>query len=100
MFLDLGLLSHFSVDYPTFCRWVLTVRRNYRSAESGVPYHNWHHAFNVAQMMFAMIRSPGAKWDQQFSKVFSLGGKRVDFFKAFCSWFVGKEVGSDLETVQ
>lgn len=65
MFVDLGLLSHFRVDYGTFCRWVLTVKRNYRNET--VPYHNWWHAFNVAQMMFAMLRATG--WDERFSKV-------------------------------
>ena len=32
-------------------RWVLTVKKNYRP----VTYHNWRHAFNVAQTMFAMF---------------------------------------------
>ena len=65
MFTDLGLLSHFRVDHATFCRWVLTVRRNYRNET--VPYHNWMHAFNVAQMMFAMLKTTG--WEEKFSKV-------------------------------
>ena len=66
MFTDLGLPSHFCIEYPTLCRWVLTVRRNYRSA-AHVPYHNWYHGFNVAQMMFAMLRTTG--WDKQFGMV-------------------------------
>lgn len=33
------------------CRWLLTVRKNYRT----VAYHNWRHAFNVSQCMFVMI---------------------------------------------
>lgn len=33
------------------CRWLLTVRKNYRM----VLYHNWRHAFNVCQCMFAML---------------------------------------------
>lgn len=33
------------------CRWLLTVRKNYRT----VAYHNWRHAFNVSQCMFIMI---------------------------------------------
>ncbi|XP_067915102.1 dual 3',5'-cyclic-AMP and -GMP phosphodiesterase 11A isoform X3 [Heterodontus francisci] len=37
------------------CRWLLTVRKNYRT----VPYHNWRHAFNVAQCMFVMITTVG-----------------------------------------
>ena len=65
MFIDLGLPSHFGMDYGTLCRWVLTVKRNYRS-EALVSYHNWYHGFNVAQMMFAMLRKTG--WDKQFGK--------------------------------
>jgi dual 3',5'-cyclic-AMP and -GMP phosphodiesterase 11 len=32
-------------------RWVSSVRKNYRD----VTYHNWRHAFNVCQLMFAII---------------------------------------------
>ena len=39
------------------CRWVLTVKKNYRP----VTYHNWRHAFNVAQMMFAILKV-SEKW--------------------------------------
>jgi len=35
------------------CRFTLTVRKNYRN----VPYHNWSHAFSVAQSMFAVTKS-------------------------------------------
>jgi len=50
MFLDLDLLSKFKIPYKVFCRWVLTVKKNYRP----VTYHNWRHAFNVAQTMYAI----------------------------------------------
>lgn len=66
MFIDLGLLSHFHVDYATACRWVMTVKKNYRN--DSVSYHNWYHAFNVTQMMFAMLTQTG--WDKSFSKVY------------------------------
>ena len=33
------------------CRWLCSVRRNYRS----VTYHNWRHAFNVCQLMFSIV---------------------------------------------
>lgn len=65
MFIDLGLLSRFNIDYHTFCRWVLTVKKNYRN--DTVQYHNWYHGFNVCQMMFCMLRKAG--WDRVFSKV-------------------------------
>lgn len=35
----------------TLIRWLLTVQKNYRD----VPYHNFRHAFNVAQIMFAIL---------------------------------------------
>ncbi|TNN25565.1 Dual 3',5'-cyclic-AMP and -GMP phosphodiesterase 11A [Liparis tanakae] len=51
MFMELGMLQKFKIDYETLCRWLLTVRKNYRM----VLYHNWRHAFNVCQCMFAML---------------------------------------------
>ena len=51
MFLDLDLIERFHIEYETLCRWLVSVKRNYRQ----VTYHNWRHAFNVAQMMFAII---------------------------------------------
>ncbi|KAM7407410.1 hypothetical protein PAMA_003233 [Pampus argenteus] len=51
MFMELGMVSKFKIDYETLCRWLLTVRKNYRM----VLYHNWRHAFNVCQCMFAML---------------------------------------------
>ncbi len=32
-------------------RWILSVKKNYRP----VTYHNWRHAFNVAQTMFVLF---------------------------------------------
>ncbi|XP_059173104.1 dual 3',5'-cyclic-AMP and -GMP phosphodiesterase 11A-like [Physella acuta] len=52
MFNDLGLMKKFRIDYETICRWLLTVRKNYRN----VAYHNWRHAFNVCQVMFAIMQ--------------------------------------------
>lgn len=37
--------------FQTLYRFLITVKRNYRD----VPYHNWRHAFNVAQVMFAIM---------------------------------------------
>lgn len=36
----------------TLLQWLLTVRKNYRD----VHYHNWNHAFNVCQTMFAIFQ--------------------------------------------
>ncbi|KAJ3591853.1 hypothetical protein NHX12_006984 [Muraenolepis orangiensis] len=44
MFMELGMVQKFRIDYETLCRWLLTVRKNYRM----VLYHNWRHAFNTA----------------------------------------------------
>ena len=43
--------SLYSVLSQTLCRWLLSVKKNYRPNI----YHNWRHAFNVAQSMFTMI---------------------------------------------
>uniref|UniRef100_A0A672RD59 Phosphodiesterase n=1 Tax=Sinocyclocheilus grahami TaxID=75366 RepID=A0A672RD59_SINGR len=51
MFMELGMVQKFKIDYETLCRWLLTVRKNYRM----VLYHNWRHAFNVCQCMFSML---------------------------------------------
>ncbi|CAJ0930603.1 unnamed protein product, partial [Ranitomeya imitator] len=40
--------------YETLCRWILSVKKNYRK---NVAYHNWRHAFNTAQCMFAALRT-------------------------------------------
>ncbi|XP_078579750.1 dual 3',5'-cyclic-AMP and -GMP phosphodiesterase 11-like isoform X5 [Branchiostoma floridae x Branchiostoma japonicum] len=53
MFMDMDYLSKFSINYKSLCRWMLSVRKNYRN----VTYHNWRHAFNVAQMMFTMLKT-------------------------------------------
>ncbi|KAL6036083.1 hypothetical protein STEG23_018004, partial [Scotinomys teguina] len=55
MFMELGMVQKFKIDYETLCRWLLTVRKNYRL----VLYHNWRHAFNVCQLMFAMLTTAG-----------------------------------------
>ncbi|XP_052829828.1 dual 3',5'-cyclic-AMP and -GMP phosphodiesterase 11A [Octopus bimaculoides] len=53
IFMDLGLLRIFRIDYETLCRWLLTIRKNYRN----VAYHNWRHAFNVCQVMFSIVKT-------------------------------------------
>jgi len=52
MFYELDLVDRFGLDHTILCRWLLTVKKNYRAE---VLYHNWDHAFNVAQMMFASL---------------------------------------------
>ncbi|XP_076324663.1 dual 3',5'-cyclic-AMP and -GMP phosphodiesterase 11A-like isoform X1 [Tachypleus tridentatus] len=57
MFQNLGLISKFRIDYQSLCQFLCTMRKNYRN----VPYHNWRHAFNVAQVMFAILTHCGMK---------------------------------------
>ncbi|XP_071837801.1 probable 3',5'-cyclic phosphodiesterase pde-5 isoform X3 [Apostichopus japonicus] len=40
-------------DYDELCRFILTVRKNYRK----VPYHNWTHAFSVAHSVYTIIKT-------------------------------------------
>ncbi|KAM9424109.1 cGMP-specific 3',5'-cyclic phosphodiesterase [Pholidichthys leucotaenia] len=54
MFVDLNLVQNFQMKYTSLCQWVLSVKRNYRK---NVAYHNWRHAFNTAQCMFAILKS-------------------------------------------
>ncbi|KAM4714325.1 cGMP-specific 3',5'-cyclic phosphodiesterase isoform 2-T2 [Anableps anableps] len=54
MFVDLNLIQNFQMKYTNLCQWVLSVRKNYRK---NVAYHNWRHALNTAQCMFALLKS-------------------------------------------
>lgn len=63
MFLDLDLVERFHIDYEMLCRWLLSVKKNYRN----VTYHNWRHAFNVAQMMFAILTT--TQWWKVFGEI-------------------------------
>ncbi|XP_046315229.1 cGMP-specific 3',5'-cyclic phosphodiesterase isoform X1 [Marmota monax] len=54
MFTDLRLVQRFQMKHEVLCRWVLSVKKNYRKH---VAYHNWRHAFNTAQCMFAALRA-------------------------------------------
>ena len=63
MFIDLDFLGRFHIDYTTLCRWLTSVKKNYRD----VTYHNWRHAFNVAQMMFATITA--TQWWKKLGEV-------------------------------
>uniref|UniRef100_A0AAR2IZD3 Phosphodiesterase n=1 Tax=Pygocentrus nattereri TaxID=42514 RepID=A0AAR2IZD3_PYGNA len=56
MFVDLKLVQNFQMKYKNLCQWILSVKKNYRK---NVAYHNWRHAFNTSQCMFAILRSGG-----------------------------------------
>ncbi|KAK6166133.1 hypothetical protein SNE40_022897 [Patella caerulea] len=55
MFNEIGVVEKFNVNYEVLCRWTCSVKKNYRN----VTYHNWRHAFNVAQTMFTIFFSGG-----------------------------------------
>ncbi|XP_076818911.1 cGMP-specific 3',5'-cyclic phosphodiesterase-like isoform X2 [Clavelina lepadiformis] len=55
MFIDLNMIEKFHIDYRCLCRWIASVKRNYRN----VRYHNWRHAFNVCQSAFCMMKTGG-----------------------------------------
>ncbi|KAK7495656.1 hypothetical protein BaRGS_00013103, partial [Batillaria attramentaria] len=57
IFDELGLIRKLRIDSEVLCRWLLTLRKNYRN----VPYHNWRHAFNVCQVMFATMMKCGTR---------------------------------------
>ena len=63
MFIDLDFLGRFHIDYLTLCRFLSSIKKNYRD----VTYHNWRHAFNVAQMMFATITA--TQWWKKLGEV-------------------------------
>uniref|UniRef100_A0A8C8J3X8 Phosphodiesterase n=1 Tax=Oncorhynchus tshawytscha TaxID=74940 RepID=A0A8C8J3X8_ONCTS len=54
MFVDLNLVQNFQMKYKVLCQWILSVKKNYRK---NVAYHNWRHAFNTSQCMFALFKS-------------------------------------------
>ena len=68
MFYDLDLVKKFNLDHKTMCRWILTVKKNYRPE---VVYHNWRHAFNVAQVMFSSLLNSG--WWEGLGPIHCLG---------------------------
>ncbi|XP_064631077.1 cGMP-specific 3',5'-cyclic phosphodiesterase-like isoform X2 [Lineus longissimus] len=68
MFLDCNIPTIFHVPYDVLCRWTLSVKKNYRP----VTYHNWRHAFNVAQTMFTMIFTGGMSKYLDDQEIFGL----------------------------
>ncbi|XP_057201809.1 cGMP-specific 3',5'-cyclic phosphodiesterase isoform X2 [Triplophysa rosa] len=54
MFVDLKLVQNFQMKYKSLCQWIFSVKKNYRK---NVVYHNWRHAFNTSQSMFAVLKS-------------------------------------------
>uniref|UniRef100_T1KKV2 Phosphodiesterase n=1 Tax=Tetranychus urticae TaxID=32264 RepID=T1KKV2_TETUR len=55
IFMELTLINRFHIPYKVLCRWLLSVKKNYRP----VIYHNWRHSFNVTQTMFAILTIGG-----------------------------------------
>ncbi|KAJ8297685.1 hypothetical protein KUTeg_024216 [Tegillarca granosa] len=53
MFEDLGFISRWRIKKDTLARFVLMVKKGYRSP----PYHNWMHAFAVAHFCYLCIKN-------------------------------------------
>ena len=68
MFGQLELLTTFNIERETLCRWLLAVKKNYRPE---VIYHNWRHAWSVAQVMFSCLINSG--WLEHLGPLTSLG---------------------------
>lgn len=66
MFIEMNFVEYFQIPYEVLCRWVLSIKKNYRPVSFQgfvldtnlivkVIYHNWRHGLNVAQSMFVML---------------------------------------------
>jgi len=53
MFEDLGMISRFRIARDSLARFILLVRRGYRSP----PYHNWCHGFTVAHFAYLVLHN-------------------------------------------
>ena len=53
MFSDLGMVSRWRIARDSLARFILLVRRGYRSP----PYHNWRHGFTVAHFAYLVLRN-------------------------------------------
>ncbi|XP_061748857.1 cGMP-specific 3',5'-cyclic phosphodiesterase-like, partial [Nerophis ophidion] len=69
MFVDLNLVQTFQMKQASLCQWILSVKKNYRK---NIAYHNWRHAFNTAQCMFAVLRSGRLQNDLRDLEVLAL----------------------------
>ncbi|XP_040576240.2 cGMP-specific 3',5'-cyclic phosphodiesterase [Lepeophtheirus salmonis] len=67
MFMEFGFIQQFHIPYKVLCRWILSVKKNYRP----VKYHNWRHALNVCQTMFTVLKT--GKMDRFMDDLESLG---------------------------
>jgi hypothetical protein len=72
------LIVIFPLAAQVLCRWILSVKKNYRP----VKYHNWRHALNVAQTMFALLKT--GKMEQFMTDLDASGA----FSSAFSFYFM------------
>lgn len=49
----LTISSAHSFELEKLCRFIMSVKKNYRR----VPYHNWKHAVTVAHCMYAILQN-------------------------------------------
>lgn len=73
MFNDLFGLSNF--DVATVTRFILTVKKNYRT----VPYHNFDHGWSVAHAMYVILKNDRRKrYDYKMVSVYFTTGSKID----------------------
>ena len=53
IYIATDLFGEDTFEMEKLCRFILTVRKNYRS----VTYHNWEHGFHVAHALWLMIKA-------------------------------------------
>jgi len=63
MFDTLGLIEHFKIPRTIMQKFLLKVRERYRP----VPFHNYNHAFNVAQSLYFFLTTCKAK--EKFNQI-------------------------------
>ncbi|XP_052278035.1 cGMP-dependent 3',5'-cyclic phosphodiesterase-like isoform X8 [Dreissena polymorpha] len=68
MFEDLNLLNRWRIKRETIARFILMVRKGYRNP----PYHNWMHAYTVAQFCYQLIRNLKLENQLEEIEIFSL----------------------------
>ncbi|WAQ97874.1 PDE2A-like protein [Mya arenaria] len=68
MFEDLNLLTRWRIRRETIARFILMVKKGYRNP----PYHNWMHAYTVAQYCYQMVKNLKLEKCLEDIEIFSL----------------------------
>jgi len=82
LFSTLGLLEKFSIPMATLQSFILVLRDRYRE----VPFHNFYHAFNVAQSLYFFLTT--CKAGENFSPIECLSMLIAAFCHGKSFWYV------------